>query len=147
MNVRDLIKKHEGYSSTVYKCPAGKNTIGWGHNIDANPLPKDIEGRLFANGVILPEDAERLLDQDILTATLSCKRLYLPFDKFSENRQAALTDFLFNAGEGTAKQFKRANAAINSLAWDTAANEMTDSEWYKQTGLRGKEITSMIREG
>jgi len=147
MDVRDLIKKHEGFSNTPYKCPAGKRTIGWGHNFDDNPLPKDIQGYLFANGMILPEHAERLLDQDICTSTLCCKRMYLQFDNFSDNRKAALVDFIFNVGEGTARKFKKANAAINELRWDDAADEMIDSVWYKQVGLRGPEIVGMIREG
>lgn len=29
----DLIKKFEGFSSTPYKCPAGQDTIGYGHTI------------------------------------------------------------------------------------------------------------------
>ena len=29
--IKDMIKSNEGFSSTIYKCPAGKPTIGYGH--------------------------------------------------------------------------------------------------------------------
>ena len=28
----DILKRHEGYVSHVYKCPPGKDTIGYGYN-------------------------------------------------------------------------------------------------------------------
>lgn len=37
----DLIKEFEGFSEVPYKCPAGKNTIGYGHVIlTPSPLTK-----------------------------------------------------------------------------------------------------------
>jgi lysozyme len=147
VNIRDLIKKHEGYSSTVYRCPGGKRTIGWGHNIDANPLPKDIEGYLFAYGLILPEHAERLLDNDICTATQDCQRVYFGFDEFSEARRMALTDFLFNVGMSTAMKFKNMRKAVIDGDWTTAADEMFFSRWKDQVGDRAEEIIGMVRAG
>jgi len=29
------LKRHEGFSEKMYKCPAGYNTIGYGWNVDA----------------------------------------------------------------------------------------------------------------
>lgn len=147
MNVRDLIKQHEGFSSVVYRCPAGKRTIGWGHNIDAHPLPKDIAGRLFANGVLLPDDAERLLTEDINRAMDDCKRLYPAFDSFTESRKAALCDFVFNVGGSVAAQFKKMKVAILLGKWNEAANEMQDSNWFRQVRDRSKTIVKMVREG
>ena len=34
----NLIKKFEGFSPVPYICPAGKNTIGYGHVIEAKPF-------------------------------------------------------------------------------------------------------------
>jgi len=42
MNVRDLIKKHEGLRLTPYRCSAGYRTIGWGHNLDAAGEPSGL---------------------------------------------------------------------------------------------------------
>jgi len=147
MNVRDLIKQHEGYSSTVYKCPAGKRTIGWGHNIETRPLPADIAGRLHANGVILPDDAERILSDDIATAVQDCQRVYFGFDQFSEARKSALTDFMFNAGMTTALKFVNMRKAIIDGDWNRAADEMYFSRWFEQVGDRAEAIIGMVRQG
>ena len=34
MDVVELLKRHEGYSRTVYRCTAGRQTIGYGRNLD-----------------------------------------------------------------------------------------------------------------
>lgn len=33
----ERLKIHEGFSARVYQCSAGRNTIGYGYNLDANP--------------------------------------------------------------------------------------------------------------
>jgi len=147
MTARDLIKKHEGYSSTPYKCPAGRRTIGWGHNIDANGLPADIEGFLFANGLILPEHAERLIDADIDSAIEDCRRAYYGFDGFSEARRDALTDFMFNLGLYRAMKFRKMREAVIDGDWNRAADEMFFSRWREQVGARADEIIGMVRVG
>jgi lysozyme len=145
--IKELIKRHEGYSSYPYKCPAGKNTIGWGHNLDAGILPRDIEIYLGNHGLITPDMAERLLDIDIKLADAACHRLFPKFDSFSEARKAAILDFVFNVGEGTAKKFKKARTEINAGEWDKAAKEMQDSLWFVQVKGRAVTICKMIREG
>ena len=37
----DLVKEGEGFVATPYRCPAGKLTIGYGRNIEANPLTNE----------------------------------------------------------------------------------------------------------
>ena len=64
----DLIKKFEGFSPTVYICPAGYPTIGYGHVV------KPQERQQFASG-ITNEQAETLLRQDVQTAERAVLRL------------------------------------------------------------------------
>jgi lysozyme len=143
-NLKSMIKHHEGFSNYPYKCPAGHNTIGWGFNMDANPLPADVKIYLEANGMIAPAHAERLLFISISHAQESCRRLFPGFDGFDEPRRDALTDFVFNVGEAGAKKFVHAVAAINTSRWDDAAKDMRDSLWFNQVGKRAEEITDMI---
>ena len=51
-----LLKQFEGFSACAYVCPAGKNTIGYGHVIG--------EGEDFDGGVT-EEEAEIILRQDV----------------------------------------------------------------------------------
>ncbi|MDP2645457.1 MAG: glycoside hydrolase family protein [Desulfobacterales bacterium] len=147
MKAQDLIKRHEGLSLTVYICPAGARTIGYGHNIDSRGLPAVFREYLETHGQITDEIAELLLKLDIKDAYDDCAKLYPRLCTFSEARQAALIDFLFNLGLNRAFGFKRANAAINQGNWQAAADEMKDSTWYRQVKSRGETIVKMIREG
>ena len=63
-----IIKKFEGFSPTVYICPAGYPTIGYGHVI------KPQEREQFAGG-ITPEQAETLLRHYVQTAERAVLRL------------------------------------------------------------------------
>jgi lysozyme len=146
-HTKETLKRHEGYRNFPYSCSAGHTTIGWGHNIDANSLPKDMAGYLSAKGTITQGMAERLLDADIKVAVDSCKALYPHFDEASDNRQDALINFVFNVGIVGARKFKQATKAINEEDWVRAAFEMKDSDWFSQVGNRATEICKVIQEG
>lgn len=145
--LRDMLIRHEGYRLKPYKCPAGRFTIGVGHNIDANPLPNGMGSYLAAYGEITGQMVDDLLSADVENALMDCRHLYPKFDKFSVNRQRALIDFMFNVGIGTARKFRNANSAINRGDWYAASVEMRNSQWYVQVKDRAEEICEMIREG
>jgi lysozyme len=143
---RDLIKKHEGLRLKPYLCPAKKRTVGYGWNLDAHKPPEDIAACLRLTGAITEDMAERLLFISISAAMKDCQFLYPEFDGFTERRQAALIDFVFNVGAGTALRFKKMRKAVNGGDWNRAADEMVNSEWYRQVGRRGPEIVGMVRD-
>jgi lysozyme len=147
MTIIELITKHEGRRRRPYKCSAGANTIGVGHNIDAHPLPSDIAKRLKEKGSIDDEMIDRLLVVDIARSAGDCKKLFPEFNSFSLNRQAALIDWCFQIGFTKANRFVKAVAAINTGRWSDAAAEMRDSTWAKQTPKRAAEITDMVDVG
>lgn len=88
-----------------------------------------------------------LLDQDIEDAITDCEKLYPGFGNFSDSRQDALCDFLFNVGYGTAKTFKTMNGYINAGQWDEASDALLRSLYAKQVKGRAKEIAQMLRDG
>ncbi len=147
MNIRDRLKKVEGVSKKKYQCPSGHWTIGVGHNIDVNGLHEDIQVYLRDHGEITDEMVESLLTNDIAVAQAACLRLYPDFNNFSLRVRDALLDFVFNVGEGTAKKFVKANQAINSKDWRKAAEELQNSVWFKQVGIRALDIINAIRKG
>ncbi len=138
---------NEGKRNKVYKCTAGKRSIGIGHNIDAKGLPDDIEAFLEDNGYITNEMINILFEQDIEDAMADCERLYPNFDDLTKSRQIALTDFLFNVGYGTASKFKNTNRAIIEERWDDAADGLLASKYARQVGKRAKRVAEMLREG
>lgn len=147
MTLYEFIEKHEGRRKKPYKCPAGKLTIGVGHNIDANPLPIDIKRHLAQYGSIDNEMIDRLLNTDIRHAVADCKVLFPQFATFSDNRRMALIDFVFQLGFTGAKKFTRSVNAINAEKWDDAARYMGESLWARQTPVRAAEVIKLIKEG
>ena len=87
----DLIKRFEGFSPTVYICPAGYPTIGYGHVV------KPQERQQFASG-ITTKQAEILLRQDVQTAERAVLRLITV--PLTDGQFDALVSFTFNLGAG-----------------------------------------------
>jgi lysozyme len=86
-----LIKQFEGFSATVYICPAGYPTIGYGHVVKLQEQEK------FSNG-ITAEQAEFLLRQDVQTAERAVLRLIAV--ALTDGQFDALVSFTFNLGAG-----------------------------------------------
>ena len=63
--IMDMLREDEGLVLKPYRCPAGKKTIGYGFNMDANPLPDFIDHYLMQHGFISTEMAEYLLDRKV----------------------------------------------------------------------------------
>jgi len=146
-NLRKLIKRHEGLSLIPYKCPAGFNSIGWGWNFDANPLPPDIDAHLKEHGSITKAMAEELLDLAIQFSIEDCRHLYPKFDTFSENRRNALTDMAYNMGLYTLSAFRISNKFVNDEMWQEAADNFALSKWAKQVKGRSREVLDLLRNG
>ena len=87
----ELIKRFEGFSPTIYICPAGYPTIGYGHVV------RDDEKQRFAEGIDKAE-GEDLLCQDVLWAERGVLRLIdVPL---SDGQFDSLVSFTFNLGTG-----------------------------------------------
>ncbi len=84
-----LIKQFEGFSADIYICPAGYETIGYGHVVRA--------GEAFFEG-ITEVWAEQLLREDVRVAEAAVQRyITVPLN---ENQFGALVSFTFNLGAG-----------------------------------------------
>jgi lysozyme len=128
--VIDLIKRHEGLSLQLYKDSVGKTTIGYGRNIE------DIG--------ISQEEAEYLLQNDLSRAYNEVRK-YDWFHSLSVARQAAVTDLMLNLGPKKFATFKRFIWAMDNSDWEAAENELKNSLWWSQVGMRGPEIVNLIR--
>ena len=64
----NLIKRFEGFSSSIYICPAGYPTIGYGHVV------RDTDKQRFDEGID-KDEGEMLLRQDVHWAERGVLRL------------------------------------------------------------------------
>jgi GH24 family phage-related lysozyme (muramidase) len=125
-----IIKQFEGFSPTIYICPAGYPTIGYGHVV------KPQEREHFAGG-ITPEQAEALLRQDVQTAEQAVLRLItvpLTDDQFD-----ALVSFTFNLGAGA---LQRSTLRLKVNRGDHAT---VPTEFRKWVWAGGRKLEGLVR--
>ena len=127
------LKRHEGFRSKPYRCTAGKLTIGYGRNLD------DVG--------ITEVEAEFLLKVDMLRATDDAHDIFPAILDYTQNRQMALINMVFNLGKTRLRKFRNMIDAVNRGDWESAANEAIDSRWYGQVGSRAIELVNLLREG
>lgn len=142
----ELIKEAEGFSAKVYKCPAGKLTIGYGHNIEANPLTEEQEQLLNPDGTITKENASKLLYM-MLPKYEDGARDLVDFDVLDDVRRAVCIDLTYNLGEGGFSEFRNTRRFINQGDFEKAAENLKMSRWYKQVGYRGLRNVAIMRDG
>ena len=133
LNLVSMLKRHEGFRGKPYHCTAGKLTIGYGRNLD------DVG--------ITEVEAEFLLKVDTLRATDSAGDIFPGILSYTENRQIAIINMIFNLGKTRFKRFRKMIDAVNRGDWESAADEAIDSRWYKQVGARAVELVNLLREG
>ena len=142
---------NEGLSLTMYKCTAGKNTIGVGRNVDDNPLTDEEKKHLgnkniFKTG-ITKEEAMYLLDNEINEVIGKLTRQISIFIKLDPIRQRVLIDLGFNMGVPGLLKFKNTLAALNRLDYEATAKGLENSLWFTQIKTRGPRVVKMMRTG
>lgn len=137
MDSRDIalqaLKIDEGLRLHPYLCTAGKQTIGYGRNLD------DVG--------ITEAEAEAMLKADIEVATQDAKSFATAavWQCLSPERQAVLINMAFNLGLSRLSQFKRMQANLARHAYDEAAAEMLNSRWARQVPNRARRLAELMR--
>ena len=159
-SLKDQLILHEGLKLKPYKCPANKWTIGVGRNLEDVGLSgneqlklfgtcglnrKEVIDRLLDRG-ISEEEALFLLDNDIKKCTADVKR-FPWFESLDPVRQKVIIDMRFNLGLAGLMGFKRMISALERGDYDRAGEEMKDSKWYYQVGIRGRRLVKMMKTG
>lgn len=121
---------HEGLKLTPYRCTADKLTIGVGRNLD------DVG--------ITQEEAEFLLDNDILRCCDDLDRNMSWWRDLSETRQRVLVDMVFNLGINRFMKFQNTIDALANGNYKGAAEEMLDSRWAEQVGQRAMRLANAM---
>lgn len=141
----------EGLRLKVYKDTVGKNTIGYGHNLDSSQSRRVIaqagldQDDLLAGQVITMADAERIYQIDRLTAKLDVIKLVPNLSQMPEIVQDILIDLSFNMGYNVLSTFKNTLSCFNRMDWEGAARGLSNSKWYYQVGNRSRIIVAALR--
>ena len=137
MSFRDIARadiiRDEGLELKLYKCTAGKWSIGVGRNLEDRGITR--------------EEAMFLLDGDLLIAEADAKALFPAFDGISDARKAVLVNMALNLGKSRLAGFKRFRAAVADGDFEVAAAEMLNSQWAGQVGQRARRLSAKMKEG
>jgi lysozyme len=147
------IMKHEGFRGSPYKDSVGVETVGYGRNLEANPITQDewkaLGGRRDLNKEPLTEDEAAILFQnDLKVATKDAKSLFSgAWDDLSEQRRKVLIDMTFNLGRSKLSKFKTMRKYLNAGDFEKVADSMQNSKWFQQVHGRGTTLVQQMREG
>ena len=144
----EQIKRHEGFSEHTYRCPAGKLTIGYGYNLDANPLKlSSVEIKQAAIGGMREHEAERLLKL-MVGRCIDQLDIAIPWVvNMGDVRESVLINMAYNMGIVGLMKFTKTLALIKAGDYPKAADEMLRSRWAKQAGHRAVELSEQMRTG
>lgn len=123
-----LIRRFEGFSPSVYICPAGYSTIGYGHVVRA--------GEEFAEP-LGEAQARELLKTDALAAERAVLRLITA--PLTDGQFDALVSFTYNLGAGALQRSALRRKANRGEHADAAA------EFPRWAWAGGRRLPGLIR--
>lgn len=136
MNLREQIMQHEGWKEYAYEDSRGYLTIGYGHLIDKR-----------RGGGISRRIGALLLDDDLYAARAAVDKHWPWAQEMSQARYEVLINMAFNLGAAGVLSFRKMLAAAQAGKYAEAADEMLDSKWARQVGLRAAELSQQMRTG
>jgi lysozyme len=148
ISLKEQLMIDEGRRLTAYRCPAGRLTIGVGHNLDASP---NFNGKPIPH-VIDVELCDAILCDDIQKTKDDLKAAWPYFAKLGGIRRQCMINMAFQMGVHGLMKFRQKDGtgmldAIERDDWAEAAKEAQDSKWYKQSGNRSRRIVKQILNG
>jgi lysozyme len=143
--VIEQLKRHEGLRLYVYDDATGRE-IRKGSRVQGHPTIG--VGRLLTSARGLSTiEIEMLLENDIEVVVDELNRNVPWWNELNESRQAVMVNLCFNLGWPRLSLFENMLDAAEKGNWDRAADELMDSKWFSQVGLRGLELVEQLRTG
>jgi lysozyme len=134
--LRNRLKESEGLRLNLYKCPAGKLTIGWGHNVEDKGINR--------------HTADFILEEDINDSYHDLIHAF-PWVLGRDPRVLqVLWDMCFNMGIGSEsskrglRSFKVTLKQIEDGQYSKASKNMLQSKWAKDVGKRAVELSNLL---
>ena len=145
MNVyklREQLKIDEGCVNEIYTDHLGYPTFGIGHLI----VESDPENGKAVGTAVSDDRVDAAFDADVKVVLSECKVLYPDFDDLPEEAQQIIANMMFNLGRPRLSKFVGMKRGVDEKDWNSAADEMVDSRWYRQVGARAERLVNRMRE-
>ena len=141
IKLQDEIADDEGVKYETYRCSLGHLTGGIGH------LITDWDEEVYSGpiGTKIPhQQVDDWFAKDIGTTIKDCNLLFSQFNNLPDEIQHVLANMCFQLGRPRLSKFKNMIAAVEDLDWIKMADEMEDSNWYRQTPNRAKRLITKV---
>ena len=140
-DLKKELRQDEGCEYKIYKCTAGKPTFGIGHMVK----PDDPEYGAPTGTFVMPMRVEEAFSEDVRNALKDCHTIFPDFFHFPEEVQKILANMVFQLGFNRFLKFRKLIAAVEARNWNSAADEMRDSLWNKQTHARSERLIARMK--
>ena len=142
MNMERLlqsVKDHEGYRNKVYLDTLGKRTVGVGHLCVEDFWEDDKE---YEESFLM-----EILEKDLSGAIKGANDLLAENGCMDMNEKAheIIIEMVFQLGKTGVSKFRNMWKALSALDYSTAAEQMLDSRWAKQTPNRANGMADIMR--
>ena len=145
MNVeqlREQLKIDEGCVYEIYNDHLGYPTFGIGHLVRES----DPENGSPIGTKVSEDRVADAFDDDIGIVLSDCNKLYPDFEDLPEEAQQIIANMMFNLGRPRLSKFVGMKRGVDEKDWNSAADEMVDSRWYRQVGARAERLVNRMRE-
>jgi lysozyme len=129
----EFLKLSEGYRQLVYRCPAGKLTVGYGLNLEDRGVTE--------------AEADYLLRSVVADVERNLVRRITFWDRLDRVRQEVLIDMAYNMGVGGLLGFRKTLGHIEAGEYAEASTEMLVSRWATQVGRRANKLSHVMLTG
>ena len=139
--LREQLEVDEGCVYEIYNDHLGYATFGIGHLVtESDPE----QGQSLGTPVSSDRVAEAF-ESDIQSVLRDCNILYSDFDDLPEEAQQVIANMMFNLGRPRLSKFAGMKRGVDARDWNQAADEMVDSNWYRQVTNRADRLVERIR--
>ena len=144
MNIEQLrkeLERDEGVKYEVYLDHLGYPTFGIGHLITDD----DPECGASVGTKVDSDRVQEAFEADVESVLSDCERLYVQFEHLPEEVQLIVANMMFNMGYTRLSKFKGMKRGVDARDWESAADEMVDSKWYRQVTRRADRLVVRMR--
>ena len=139
--LREQLEVDEGCVYEIYNDHLGYPTFGIGHLVKES----DPEQGQSLGTAVSSERVVEAFESDIQSVLQDCNILYSDFDDLPEEAQQVIANMMFNLGRPRLSKFAGMKRGVDARDWNQAADEMVDSNWYRQVTNRADRLVERIR--
>ena len=139
--LREQLEFDEGCVYEIYNDHLGYATFGIGHLVTES----DPEQGQSLGTAVSSDRVTEAFESDIQGVLRDCDILYPDFSSLPEEAQQVIANMMFNMGRPRLSKFAGMKRGVDARDWDAAADEMVDSNWYRQVTNRADRLVERIR--